>query len=210
MPGVPREVIEHHLAACPGARPVKQKVRRQAPEKQDYIVQVIEKFKKAKFTREVSHPEWVANPVVVPKANGGKCLSVDFDDLNKACPKDPYPLPRIDQIINSTAGCDLLYFLDAFSGYHQIKMVKEDEEKTIFITLLRRVLLRMHALPPEERRCHFPKAYAESSRDPNAAQCQGVCRRHHRQGPQRRHPHRGTRGDLHQPKEGEQIGRAHV
>jgi hypothetical protein len=59
---------------------------------------------------------------------------VDFTSLNKACPKDPYPLPRIDQIVDSTAGCDLLCFLDASSGYHQIKMAKEDEEKTAFIT----------------------------------------------------------------------------
>jgi hypothetical protein len=59
---------------------------------------------------------------------------VDFTSLNKACPKDPYPLPRIDQIIDSTASCDLLCFLDAFFGYHQIKMAKEDEEKTAFIT----------------------------------------------------------------------------
>ena len=124
-----REVIELHLAACPSARPVKQKIRHQAAEKQDYIVHEIEKLKKAKFIREVSHPEWVAKPVMVPKANGGKRLCVDFTDLNKACPKDPYPLPRIDQIVDSTAGCELLCFLDAFSGYHQIKMAKEDEEK---------------------------------------------------------------------------------
>ena len=68
---------------------MKQKLRRQDPEKQDYIIQEIEKLKKAKFIREVSHPEWVANPVVVPKASGGKRLCVDFRDLNKACPKDP-------------------------------------------------------------------------------------------------------------------------
>jgi hypothetical protein len=59
---------------------------------------------------------------------------VDFTSLNKACPKDPYPLPRIDQIVDSTVGCDLLCFLDAFSGYHQIKMAREDKEKTAFIT----------------------------------------------------------------------------
>jgi hypothetical protein len=58
---------------------------------------------------------------------------MDFTSLNKACPKDPYLLPRIDQIVDSIAGCDLLCFLDAFSGYHQIKMAKEDEEKTTFI-----------------------------------------------------------------------------
>ena len=71
---------------------------------------------------------------MVPKHNEGGRLCVDFMDLNKACPKDPYPLPRIDQIMDSTAGCDLLCFLDAFSRYHQIKMAKEDEEKTAFMT----------------------------------------------------------------------------
>jgi hypothetical protein len=134
MFGVPREVIEHHLAVFPQAHPVKQKTRKQAQEKQDFIVQEIEKLKKAKLIREVAHPTWIANPVVVPKANGSGRLCVDFTSLNKACPKDPYPLPRIDQIIDSTAGCDLLCFLDAFSGYHQIKMAKEDKEKTAFIT----------------------------------------------------------------------------
>jgi hypothetical protein len=112
---------------------VKQKTRKQAQEKQDFIVKEIEKLKKAKLIREVAHPTWIANPVVVPKTNGSGRLCVDFTSINKAYPKDPYPLPRIDQIVDSTAGCDLLCFLDAFSGYHQIKMAKEDEEKTTFI-----------------------------------------------------------------------------
>jgi hypothetical protein len=113
---------------------VKQKTRKQAQEKQYFIVQEIEKLKNAKLIHEVAHPTWIANPVVVPKANGSGRLCVDFTSLNKACPKDPYPLPRIDQVIDSIAGCDLLCFLDAFSGYHRIKMAKEDEEKTAFIT----------------------------------------------------------------------------
>jgi putative transposase len=108
MPGVPREVIEHHLAMCPQAHPMKQKTRKQAQEKQDFIVQEIEKLKKAKLIREVAHPTWIANPVVVPKSNGSGRLCVDFTSLNKAYPKDPYPLPRIDQIVDSTADCDLL------------------------------------------------------------------------------------------------------
>ena len=61
-------------------------------------------------------------------------MCVDYTDLNKACPKDHFPLPRIDQIVDATAGCDLLYFLDANSGYHQIRMAVEDEEKTAFTT----------------------------------------------------------------------------
>ena len=59
---------------------------------------------------------------------------IDFIDLNKACPKDPFPLLHIDQIVDSTLSCDFLSFLDAYSGYHQIFMSKEDEEKTSFIT----------------------------------------------------------------------------
>ena len=61
-------------------------------------------------------------------------MCIDYTDINKACPKDPFPFPRIDQIVDSMAGCDLLSFLDAYSGYHQIFMTREDEEKTTFIT----------------------------------------------------------------------------
>ena len=81
--------------------------------------------------RGVLHPTWLANPVVARKANGKWRLCIDYTDINKACPKDPFPLPRNDQIVDSTAGCDLLSFLDAYSGYHQIFMTREDEEKTV-------------------------------------------------------------------------------
>ena len=134
MPGIPREVIEHHLAVHPGARPVQQKIRRQASERQDFIRNQVWKMPEAGFIREVIHPEWLANPVVVPKANGKLRMCVNYTDLNKSCPKDPFPLPRIDQVVDSTTGCDLLCFLDAYSGYHQTSMAKEDEEKTSFTT----------------------------------------------------------------------------
>ena len=61
-------------------------------------------------------------------------MCVDFTDLNKACPKDDFPLPRIYQLVDSTAGCEVLSFLDAYSGYHQINMCLDNEEKTAFIT----------------------------------------------------------------------------
>ena len=67
------------------------------------------------------------------KANGKWRLCIDYTDINKACPKDPFPLSRIDQIVDSMAGCDMLSFLNAYSGYHQIFMAREDEEKTAFI-----------------------------------------------------------------------------
>jgi len=72
--------------------------------------------------REIQHPEWLANVVLVKKANGKWRMCVDFTDLNKACPKDSYPLSSIDALVDSVLGCKMLNFLDAFSGYNQIKM----------------------------------------------------------------------------------------
>jgi hypothetical protein len=70
----------------------------------------------AGFIKEVFHPEWLANPVLVKKKGGKWRMCVDYTGLNKACPKVPYPLPHIDQIVDSTAGCETLSFLDAYSG----------------------------------------------------------------------------------------------
>jgi hypothetical protein len=79
------------------------------------------------FIREVFHPEWLANPVLVRKQNSNEWrMCVDYTDLNKHCPKDPFGLPQIDQVIDSTAGCDLLCFLDCYSWYHQIAIKEED------------------------------------------------------------------------------------
>ena len=118
IPSIPREVIEHHLVVCPHARPVKQKVRKQALERQQFITEEIKKLEAAGLVRGVLHPTWLANLVVVHKATGKWRLCIDFMDLNKACPKDPFPLSCIDQIVDSSSRCDLLSFLDAYSGYH--------------------------------------------------------------------------------------------
>jgi hypothetical protein len=118
MPGIPREVIEHHLKIHPDAGPVSQKPQRQSIERQDFIRKEVRKLLDAGFIEEVHHPVWLANPVIVPKTNGKLRICIDYTSLNKACPKDPYPLPRIDQIMDSTSGCDLLSFLDANSGFH--------------------------------------------------------------------------------------------
>jgi hypothetical protein len=89
----------------------------------------------ARFIREIKTSSWVSNPVIIPKKNTDvQRVCVDYTSLNKHCPKDPFPLPRIDQIIDSTSGCARLSFLDAYSGYNQIKLIKEDKEKTAFIT----------------------------------------------------------------------------
>ena len=82
----------------------------------------------------VNYPEWLANMVPVPKKDGKVRICVDFRDMNKASPKDDFPLPHIDILVNNTTGHALLSFMDGFSRYNQIKMVLEDKEKTSFIT----------------------------------------------------------------------------
>jgi hypothetical protein len=96
--------------------------------------EAMRKLLEAGFIKEVFHPTSLANPVLVKKKNGKWQMCVDYTSLNKACPKVPIPLPRIDQIVDSTAGCELLCFLDAYSGYHQIKMKESDQLATSFIT----------------------------------------------------------------------------
>ena len=78
------------------------------------------------FIREVYYPDWLANVVMVKKANGKWRMCVDFTDLNKACPEDNYPLPRVDILVDSTAQHQLLSFMEAFSGYNQIRMDEVD------------------------------------------------------------------------------------
>jgi hypothetical protein len=133
MPGIPREVIEHHLKIYPNVRPVQQKLRKQSIEQQNFIREEIKKVLDASFIREVHHLQWLANPVVIPKAGRKLRICIDYTSLNKACSKDHFSLPRINQIMDSTSDCDLLYFLDAYFGFHQIPMSREDEEHTAFI-----------------------------------------------------------------------------
>ncbi|XP_050247585.1 uncharacterized protein LOC126695025 [Quercus robur] len=134
MPYISPEVIQHRLNVDPSKKPVQQRRRTFAPERDQAVAEEVTKLLTAGFIREVYYPEWLANVVLVKKANGKWRMCVDFTDLNKACPKDSFPLPRIDQLVDSTAGHKLLTFMDAFSGYNQIKMAEEDQERTAFIT----------------------------------------------------------------------------
>src|SRR4051812_38497059 len=134
MPGVPRELIEHNLNIDPKLKSVKQFLRRFNDERRNAIGEEIARLLAAGFIMEVYYPEWLENPVLILKKNETWRMCIDYTDLNKAYPKDPFALPRIDQIIDSTAVCELLCFIDAYSGYHQIKMALEDQEKTTFIT----------------------------------------------------------------------------
>ena len=134
MPGIDPSVITHRLNVHPSSKLVRQKKRVFAPERDNAIKEEVQKLTTAQFIREVYYPDWLANVVMVKKANGKWRMCVDFTDLNKTCPEDSYPLPRIDQLVDLTAGHQLLNFIDAFSGYNQIKMDEADQEKTSFIT----------------------------------------------------------------------------
>jgi hypothetical protein len=135
MPGVPRELIKHALNVDPKAKPVMQPLRQFDEPKRKAIASELHRLENAGFIREIKASTWVSNPVIVPKKNTDvQRVCVDYTSLNKHYPKDPFLLPRIDQIIDSTAGCARLSFLDAYSGYNQIKLKKEDKEKSAFIT----------------------------------------------------------------------------
>jgi hypothetical protein len=134
MTGVPRELTEHALKILPGSKTVRQAMRRFRDKKRRAITKELSMLLKAGFVKEVIHTKWVANPVLVRKKNTKVLrMCVDYTGLNKACPKDPFPLPRIDQVIDSTAGSEMLCFLDAYSGYHQIKMKESDQLATSFV-----------------------------------------------------------------------------
>ena len=134
MPGISPKVIQHKLNVDLERKPVQQRRRVFTPERNQAITNEVNKLLSIGFIREVYYPNWLVNIVLVKKANGKWRICVDFTDLNKACSKDSFPLPRIDQLVDSTAGHKLLTFMDAFSGYNQIKMAEKDQEKTALIT----------------------------------------------------------------------------
>jgi hypothetical protein len=134
MPGVPRELAEHSLDVSKTAKPVKQKLRRFAKHRKEVIRIEVLKLLAAGFIRECKNPVWLANPMLVPKKTGQWRMCIDYTDLNCHCLKDPFPLRRIVQVVDSTAGSTLLCFLDCYSGYHQIAFKVSDQDKTVFIT----------------------------------------------------------------------------
>ncbi|XP_022876946.1 uncharacterized protein LOC111395176 [Olea europaea var. sylvestris] len=133
IPGIDLELAVHKLNISPRAKPIKQRKRQFAPERRVVIQEEVDKLVRAGFIRKVQYPDWLANVVLVKKASGKWRVCIDFTNLNKVCPKDSYPLPRIDNLVDTTSGHTLYSFLDAFSVYHQILMAEEDQEKTSFM-----------------------------------------------------------------------------
>ena len=134
MGGIDPAIITHRLNVSPSFKPVKKKRRIFTPETQKAINEEVGKLLQVGAIREVENPELLANVVLVKKANVKWRLCIDFTDVNRACPKDSFPLPQIDLIVDATAGHELLRFMDAFSSYNQISMDPNDQEKTSFVT----------------------------------------------------------------------------
>ena len=114
MVGISPTVISHVLNIDKNHPPVRQKRRLLDKERSKALKEEVERLKENGFIRETYYPAWVSNPVLVPNPNGKWRTCIDFTDLNKACPKDCFPLPRIDQLVDATSGHEILSFMDAY------------------------------------------------------------------------------------------------
>ena len=133
-PGLDPKFICHHLNVNPSVTPKRQPPRCPSKEHVEAVKSEVTKLKQAGAIKEVFYPQWLVNTVVVKKKIGKWWVCVDFTDLNRACPKDPFPMPRIDQLVDATVGHPRMSFLDAFQGCHQIPLATDDQEKTAFVT----------------------------------------------------------------------------
>ena len=128
----------------------------------------LEDLLKAGFIRTIDYPDWLANIVVVPKKSGKVRICIDFRDLNKATPKDDYPLPSIDRLIDNTAGHAMFSFMDGYSGYNQIKLAARDQSKTSFTTPWGTFLLYSHAIWAQECGSNISTCYGRHLSRSNA------------------------------------------
>ena len=138
-PRVDPNFIFHHLNVNLSITPRRQPPRHLSKKHVKAVKNEVTKLKLAGAIKEVFYPQWLANTVVVKKKTGKWYVCVDFTDLNKACPNDLFPMPRIDQLVDAmvghaTVGHPQMSFLDAFQGYHQIPLALDDQEKTAFVT----------------------------------------------------------------------------
>ena len=134
MAGLAPTIVQHHLPILPHVRPIKQKLRRLHPRWSLQVKEEIQKQLSVGFLSIAEYLEWLANVILVPLKDDKVRVCVDFRDLNKASPKDDFPLPHIDMLVDSTVRHPMLSFMDGFSRYNQILIDPEDMEKTSFIT----------------------------------------------------------------------------
>lgn len=128
MLGLDTDLVVHKLPTDPTMHPIKKKPRRLRPEWSLKLKEEIQKQLDAGFLLSVSYLQWLANIVLVPKKDGKVCMCIDYRDLNKANPKDDFPLPHIDVLIDSIVGHEMVSFMHGYSRYNQVKMVSKIEK----------------------------------------------------------------------------------
>jgi len=133
LPGVDPLVASHKLYIYKEACYISQKKHKLGEERRLTAKAEADKLLSAGFIKEAQYTTWLSNVVMVKKANGKWRMCVDYTDINKACPRDAYPLPNIDRLVDGASGNKVLNFLDAYSGYNQIPMAASDMNKTAFI-----------------------------------------------------------------------------
>jgi hypothetical protein len=131
---VGRDIVEHTLQVNPSTGARKQRFHKMSNKMLTAAKAEVHRLLDVGFIREVHYPSWLANVAMVKKKNGKWRMCTYFTDLNKFCPEDDFLLMRIDKVVDSIAGCEIMALLDYFLGYHQIWLRKEYEEKTSFIT----------------------------------------------------------------------------
>lgn len=134
MPSIDPSVVVHEIPTYPGAKPVRQRLRPVHPRKAAAIKAEFEKLLKASFIYPIPLTDWVSNIVPVNKKQGTIRVCVDYHDINHACPKDNFPMPFIDQLIDECARSEIYSFMDGFSSYNQINIAPTDQHKMTFIS----------------------------------------------------------------------------
>ena len=132
MKDIEPNTFSHHIYTQEGARPVRKHQSRMNPALKDIVKEELQKLLNVNFIYSILDSKWVSPLVVVPKKNGKWKICVDYRDLNKSTLKDYFPLPFIDQVLDTLAGKKYFSFLNGFSGYNQIQIAPEDQEKTTF------------------------------------------------------------------------------
>ena len=133
MPGIDPDIVVHEIKTYLNAKNVWQRLRPVHPRKVATIKLEVEKLLKVGFIYPMALTDWVSNLVPINKKQGTICVCVEYRDINKACPKDNYPTPFIDQIVDDCAGSEIFSLMDGFSGYNQINVLPADQHKTTFI-----------------------------------------------------------------------------
>jgi hypothetical protein len=133
MLGIDPEIVIHEIKTYPNTKPVRQRLRPIHPCKAGAIKLEVEKLLKAGFIYSVALIDWVSNLVPIDKKQGTIRVCVDYRDINKDCPKDNFPTPFVDQIVDDCAESEIFSLMDGFSEYNQINIVPEDQHKTTFI-----------------------------------------------------------------------------